>query len=107
VASPPAAIVVPRAFLDRGLSDFAALDEQVTLTQLPQGGFRIAALRQGSFLERMGLRAGDIILRVDGRPLNGVDDASAAYAWVRVTDRFTVEVVRAGRPLTLRYVVTA
>jgi hypothetical protein len=44
-------------------------------------------------------------MRVDGRAINGVDDASAAYAWLRVTDRFTVDVVRDGRPLTLRYVI--
>lgn len=48
----------------------------------------------------------DVVLRIDGRPINGVEDASAVSAWVRITDKFTVEVVRDGRPVHLRYVIT-
>ena len=75
------------------------------LTQVAEGGFRLASVRPGSFFERIGLRVNDVVLRVDGRPINGVDDASAAYAWLRVTDRFSVEVLRNGRPMTLNYVI--
>ena len=32
---------------------------------------------------------GDIILRIDGRPISRMEDAAAAYAWLRVTDRFS------------------
>jgi S1-C subfamily serine protease len=71
----------------------------------PSGGFRLASVRSGSFVERLGLRANDVVLRVDGRPINGLDDASAAYAWLRVTNRFTVDLVRDGRPLRLHFVV--
>ena len=99
------AMMIPRADLDRALGDFAALSQDVQVTQQPEGGFRLAAVRPGSFFERIGLRPNDVVLRVDGRPLNGIDDASAAYAWLRVTDRFTVDLVRDGRPLTLRYVI--
>jgi S1-C subfamily serine protease len=98
-------MLIPRADLDRELGDFAALSQDVQVTQQPEGGFRLAAVRPGSFFERLGLRANDVVLRVDGRPINGVEDASAAYAWLRVTDKFSVEVLRNGRPLTLRYVV--
>ena len=73
--------------------------------QQPSGGFRLAAVRPGSFFERIGLRPNDVVLRVDGRPINGVEDASAAYAWLRVTNQFAVEILRDGRPVTLRYVI--
>jgi S1-C subfamily serine protease len=99
-------MVVPRADLDRALGDFASLSQDVQVAQQPQGGFRLAAVRAGSFFERIGLRANDVVLRVDGRPINGIEDASAAYAWLRVTNRFNVELVRDGRPVTLRYVIS-
>jgi hypothetical protein len=44
-----------------------------------------------------------VVLRVDGRNINGVDDASAAYAWLRVTSHFSVDLVREGRPLRLHF----
>jgi len=102
---PVTAMLLPRAELDRALGDFASLSQDVQVAQQPEGGFRLAAVRPGSFFERMGLRPNDVVLRVDGRTINGVDDASAAYAWLRVADRFTVELLRDGRPLTLRFVI--
>jgi S1-C subfamily serine protease len=99
-------MMIPRADLDRALGDFAALSQDVQVDQQPTGGFRLAAVRPGSFFERIGLRPNDVVLRVDGRAINGVDDASAAYAWLRVTSQFTVEILRAGRPLALRYVIS-
>src|SRR5439155_1553792 len=64
------------------------------------------AVRQGSFFDGIGLRQNDVVLRVDNRAINGVEDASAAYAWLRVTNKFSVDVLRDGRPLTLRYVIS-
>ncbi len=98
-------MVIPRVDLDRELGDFAALSQDVQVAAQPEGGFRLAQVRSGSFFERIGLRTNDVVLRVDGRPINGVDDASAAYAWLRVTNKFTVDVLRDGRPLTLQYVI--
>ena len=94
---------IPRTDLERGLGDFQTLDASVAIEVAPQGGFRVADLKDGSFLQRMGLRRGDTILRVDGRPLRTAEDASAAYNWVRVADHFVVDVVRDGQPITLRF----
>ncbi|MDB4969541.1 MAG: ral secretion pathway protein GspC, partial [Myxococcales bacterium] len=102
---PVTAVLIARAELDRELGDFGALSQNIQVAAQPDGGFRLAQVRAGSFFERIGLRTNDVVVRVDGRSINGVDDASAAYAWLRVTNRFSVEVVRDGRPMTLRYVV--
>jgi S1-C subfamily serine protease len=69
------------------------------------GGFQLVRVHPGSFVSRVGLRAGDVILRVDGRPINRLEDAAAAYAWLRVTDRFTVDVLREGTPMRLHYLI--
>jgi S1-C subfamily serine protease len=99
------ATVIPRADLDRELGDFAALSEQVQITPQPTGGYQLTAVRRGSFLSRIGLRSGDVVLRVDGRTINALEDASAAYAWLRVADHFTVDLLRDGRPVRLHYLV--
>jgi S1-C subfamily serine protease len=78
----------------------------VSLSRGPRGGFRLTRITPNSFVARAGLVPGDIVLGVDGRPLNGIEDASAAYAWLRVTDHFVIDVVRDGRPVRLRYVIT-
>ncbi|HZS39774.1 MAG TPA: hypothetical protein VFF06_23235 [Polyangia bacterium] len=114
-AAPPApapvaegpAMIIPRADFDRELSDFAALADDVTLAKNPRGGFQLSALRAGCFFERIGLRPGDVVLRVDGRPINAAEDASAAYAWLKITDKFSVDILRGGRPVTLRYVISS
>jgi hypothetical protein len=99
-------MMIPRDILDRELADFEGLTSSVQLAQ-ERVGFRLQRVREGSFLSRAGLRPNDLLLRVDGRPLTTIDDCAAAYAQVRVLDRFTVDVVRDGRPVQLRYVVGA
>jgi type II secretory pathway component PulC len=99
------ATVIPRLDLDSELGDFARLATQAAVTPAPRGGFQLAAVRPGSFISRVGLRVGDVILRVDGRPINRVEDAAAAYAWLRVTDHFTVDLIRQGQPVRLHYVI--
>jgi type II secretory pathway component PulC len=99
------ATVIPRVDLDHELGDFGALARQAQVTRAPEGGFQLLQVRPGSFVSRVGLRPGDVILRVDGRPINRSEDAAAAYAWLRLTDRFTVDLVRAGQPLRLHYVI--
>ncbi len=99
------ATVIPRLDLDRELGDLTSLSSQAQVSPAPSGGFSLATVRPGSFVQRVGLRAGDIIVRVDGRPINKTEDAAAAYAWLRVTDRFFVDLLRDGQPLRLHYVI--
>jgi type II secretory pathway component PulC len=101
------ATVIPRPDLDRELGDFGALSTQAQVAPSPTGGFRLMAVRPGSFISRVGLRPGDVILRVDGRAINRMEDAAAAYAWLRVTDRFSVDLIRQGQPVRLHYLVAA
>src|SRR5205823_6250306 len=74
--TPISAIQIPRADLDRALGDFSTLSQQLQVTAQPQGGFRLSQLQPGSFFARVGLRNDDVVLRVDGSPINGLDDAA-------------------------------
>lgn len=57
----------------------------------PAGG-RIARVRFGSPAWRAGLRGGDVVLAVDGRPVADVLD----WQWATAQERFEVEVARRG-----------
>lgn len=98
-----APILVPRSEFDRQLSDFVSLGDQVNIGQAPTGNFRLVGVRPGSFVERIGLRPGDVLVSVDGRAVRNAEDAASAYAWLRTTDKFRVDILRDGRPQTLAY----
>gem|GEM_PF-3351343 len=99
----PVTVSIPRDVFDRELGDFETLATQVQLTRAPKGGYRLDSLAEGCFLERIGLKAGDTVRRVDGRVINGPSDASAAYAWLHIADQFTLDIERGGQPLRLHY----
>ncbi|MSP61234.1 MAG: hypothetical protein EXR72_12990 [Myxococcales bacterium] len=96
------ALVIPRAEFNQQLGSFELLGSQVALAPA-QGGYRIAALHPGSYVESLGFRAGDIVQRIDGRPIRTPDDAARAHAWLRVADRFTIDVLRDGAPVQLHF----
>ena len=100
-AAPP--ITLSRADLDQRFGDFERLASDATFALAPGGGYRVTSLRPGSDLEAIGLRAGDVVLSIDGRAINTVDDAARAYAWLRLTDHFRVELLRGAERLTFRY----
>ena len=102
-AAAPSSIVLRRGEFEGQLGDLERVANDVSLMPISGAGYRLMALRPGSYVEHLGLRAGDIVLTVDGRPILSPDDAARAFAWLRLTDRFTVDVLRDGGRVTLRY----
>ncbi len=95
-----------RRELDWALSDFAALSRQIRIERVEDGGVRIAELERGSFLAKLGIKRGDVVLRVAGHPIDTVDQAAAAYAALADARDVVVELERRGKPLRLRYRLT-
>jgi predicted metalloprotease with PDZ domain len=54
---------------------------------------------------RAGLRSGDEVVRVNGRPVDGPDSWRAATAALRVGDTLAVDVLRGGRPARVAFAV--
>jgi S1-C subfamily serine protease len=65
-------------------------------------GARIADLEPGGPAADAGLRRGDTIVSLDGRPVRAPGDVAAAVQRRRVGDRVTVVVRRGGRRITVR-----
>jgi type II secretory pathway component PulC len=102
---PKTSFTVHRKQLDAGLSDFSRIEKEVTMT-LAAGGVRLDKVTQESFFFEMGLRDGDLVKKVDGTAIKGLDDAAAVYARLGKAKKFSVEIERGGAPLTLKYQIT-
>ena len=66
-------------------------------------GYRLSDMGPGALPARMGLRNGDVVHTVDGRPLTSLTAAVAAWHAVRDAPTFQVEVTRDGQRRTLHY----
>jgi hypothetical protein len=66
-------------------------------------GFRISGIRRGSIPEGLGLRNGDVVHAVNGKPLVGMEAASQALSVLQSADRVVVDLSRRGEPLRLTY----
>jgi general secretion pathway protein C len=66
-------------------------------------GIRVVALKPGSPLEALGLRAGDVLQSVNGFPLTTPDKLLEALARLRTADHLSLAVQRGGHGLQVDY----
>ncbi|HWO19748.1 MAG TPA: PDZ domain-containing protein [Kofleriaceae bacterium] len=96
--------VLARREVDAALADFGALATAFHASFTP-AGVQVDAVSDGSLFAKAGLRAGDVIAAVDGKPLRSLNDVAALYARAGSLRAVTAQVVRNGKPLTLRVIV--
>ena len=112
VAPAPAAAPVPagpvitptvlsRSELNAQIADFSRLTG-VLRGSFTQDGARLDLVAEGSVFAKAGLRRGDIITAVDNQPLRSIDDAAELYVRAPNTRAANIQLLRAGKPLTLR-----
>lgn len=68
-------------------------------------GFKIGRVRCGTLLHQLGLRSGDAIMAINGKPIQSYADGLTAYLRVRHKQLIWVEVVRKGEPMRLDYLL--
>ena len=99
---PRPALDVSRAQLYEVFADLDDLGRDVAIR--PEGdALRVTSLVAGSYLHRLGLRRGDLVVRVAGRRVDSPEAAAALYAHLARAERITVELIRDGRDVELRY----
>lgn len=64
------------------------------------GGFKIAGVRRGTLLHQLGLRNGDVLTGVGGKPLASIDDALSLLPLLRSASNVEVTLSRKGKPIT-------
>lgn len=66
-------------------------------------GFRLESVPSESIIEKAGIKSGDIIHSVEGRPLQSVQDMMQMLGIIRKQHSFEVVLLRQDKPVTLRY----
>jgi hypothetical protein len=102
--APAADPVLSRREVDIALADFGALATAFRASFTP-AGIQVESIADGSLFAKAGLRAGDLIAAVDGRPLRSLDDVAGLYARAGTLRVVTAQVVRGGKPLALRMTI--
>ena len=91
-----------RSTIEKALQDFDQVAQQASLSPHPEG-FQVSRIKSRSIFRRMGLRNGDVITSVNGRPIYSVDDVLNIYRDVSTGSQFTIELKRRGRPRRIEY----
>ncbi len=100
-------IAVSRARVDRAMGNLGDLMKQARIRPHFRNGkpdgLTLSRIRRGSIFRRLGLRSGDIIQGVNGRPVRTVDDALAFYQGLKSSDQVSLEIRRRGRNRNIEY----
>jgi general secretion pathway protein C len=98
-----------RERIDAAVNDLGNLMKQVRIRpHFKNGqsdGLTLSGIRSNSIFGEMGFRNGDIIVGVDGKNIESVDDALSLYKNLQSADNVQVEIRRRGRLQTLNYSV--
>jgi hypothetical protein len=68
-------------------------------------GFKLLAIKPGSVPDLIGLRRGDRIEAINGRPIRNVTSALQLLAGLRTASHIRLAVARRGEPATLEYLI--
>ena len=68
-------------------------------------GFRVFKIIPGSIFEKLGIRDGDVIKKINNAPLDSVDQAFMLLQSLRYEKKFDIDVLRGNQPVTMTYQV--
>jgi type II secretory pathway component PulC len=83
------------------------LDDAPALVGGKFRGFRIVALRDGSFWSGVDLKAGDVVTGVNGFPIERPEQAQKAFESLEVSSELRVSYERDGEPRELVYAIVS
>ena len=100
-------ITVKRSQIDTAIKDVNTLMKQIRIRpNFKNGkpdGFRLTGIRPNSIFYNMGLKSGDIIMGVDGKDIESVDDALKFYQSLQSSSKVQLQIKRRGRLKTIDY----
>ena len=99
---------IDSATLDKYLSDLEGISRlgRALLHRGPDGeydGYRLSAIRRNTIADKLGIRNGDIVHAVNGKPLDSMASAMEAFNTMRSEKNFSFEVTRRGKKETMTY----
>ncbi len=102
-------ISLQRSQVDNALKDVDKLISEVKIRPYYQegqtAGFVVANIAQESVVREMGLKSGDIVIRINGGEIKTPEDAMAFYESLQAGDTLSIDLMRRGRQQTIEYTV--
>lgn len=68
-------------------------------------GIKVTDVEESAVLRQMGIRNGDIIKKIDDKPIGTAREAMEAYNKLKTSKKSSVEIIRNGKVQTLTYEV--
>jgi general secretion pathway protein C len=100
-------ISVKRSQVDTAMKDVNTLMKQIRIRpNFKNGkpdGFRLTGIRPNSIFYKMGLKSGDVIMGVDGKDIESVDDALKFYQNLQSSSKVQLQIKRRGQLKTIDY----
>lgn len=100
-------ISINRNMIDEAFQDMNKLMTDIAITPHNENGelvgLNLNRIKPNSIFRRMGLRNGDVLMGVDGKPILSVEDAMSMYQSLQSADNVQVQVKRRGRDRTINY----
>lgn len=101
---------VDQSELDKALSNVAKLMTEARALPKTDAngnvlGFEIVYLKPQSLFEKIGILKNDLLTRINGYDLSSLEKALELFSKLRYSDRFTIDLKRGDRPITLDYTV--
>jgi len=92
---------IDQGYWDERLADLPGLSREVGVQIYKeddeQRGYKLLSAQGSRLLTSLGLQPGDILLSVNGRTMNSVQNGLAAYQQIRNGGRVEIEIIRNGR----------
>jgi general secretion pathway protein C len=92
---------IQQNYWNQRLADLPGLSREVGVQIYKENdkqmGYKLMASRGSSLLSSLGLQAGDILLSVNGRAMNSVQNGLAAYQEIRNGGQVRIEIIRNGQ----------
>lgn len=95
-----------KAAMARGLGAFLAdvvLDDRPVFREGKFYGFRLVAIKGA--LQRSTLLPGDVLLRVNGMPVERPEQALSAFRSIEVASEIRIDIERKGEPKAVRFAI--
>ena len=101
-ARPGTAFTVPQSRVNEAIADAENIFREIRVTPA-DNGFQVSGIRPGSLADEFGLKDGDVITSVNRTPLTGPENMMRVYNDVLQRGSASVEVMRDGQRVNLRY----
>jgi membrane-associated protease RseP (regulator of RpoE activity) len=100
---------IDREALDGWLENLACLGHQARIVPYfndgKPAGFKLFAIRPNTLYSKLGIKNGDVMLKLNGIELSSPENALQAYQGLKDAKIVTMEILRRGKPKTLKYVI--